>query len=496
MVLASDNKFPKVILEERLSDGSDTLNPAADHRSLFLGEDGLLRLRDSAGGITEIGSGAIDWGETADITTLDWDDAPDDGALDEAARADHRHGMPSEPVGGGGGGVTQSYIGYNAVGASWETASVNEWAIAKQIVLSDPALITDVQVYTQIGSANTISAASAALYSDSAGAPGRPLRTMPERGGAIVSMPATTPIWLGTNGLGYVPAGTYWIVIRIVDAGGGALAQVAYDGSGSDQTQDFASAAWPIWGGSAGTRKYSIRASVITDLPTATSVIGKVLPLDVPPASANAADDNFTGDSGESSVGSLAGKWTNPLSSLSGLGLDLQVYDGYLFMRPLSSSARLVGIRQNSPAGSFSVSAKVRMDYPYALNTDTAFGIFVARTTGTKMHHAGLWHQNGGQDIRVLGSAGYSETADGGGYDGFVIDVANQFRQDWRWYKIDWNAGTGVMEFFYSADGVRWRSVGTRASQSQPDRIGIAYYSNSATIQNTMHGAVEWFRVV
>jgi hypothetical protein len=44
----------------------------------------------------------IDWGEDADITTLDYDDVADAGALDEVARADHRHGMPSEGAGGGG----------------------------------------------------------------------------------------------------------------------------------------------------------------------------------------------------------------------------------------------------------------------------------------------------------------------------------------------------------------------------------------------------------
>lgn len=54
MAKASDNKFPKVILEERLSDGSDTSNPAADHRALFLGEDGKLHLRDSSGTVTDV----------------------------------------------------------------------------------------------------------------------------------------------------------------------------------------------------------------------------------------------------------------------------------------------------------------------------------------------------------------------------------------------------------------------------------------------------------
>lgn len=95
MPAASDNKFPKVILEERATDGSDTSNPAADHRALFLGEDGGLHLRDSSGTVTDVSSGAIEWGETGDITDQDYDDVADAGVLNEAARADHLHGMPS-----------------------------------------------------------------------------------------------------------------------------------------------------------------------------------------------------------------------------------------------------------------------------------------------------------------------------------------------------------------------------------------------------------------
>jgi hypothetical protein len=52
MAKASDNLFPKIIMEERATDGSDTSNPVADHRALFLGEDGLLHVRDSSGTIS------------------------------------------------------------------------------------------------------------------------------------------------------------------------------------------------------------------------------------------------------------------------------------------------------------------------------------------------------------------------------------------------------------------------------------------------------------
>jgi hypothetical protein len=163
----------------------------------------------------------------------------------------------------GGGSLTEAYVGYNTIGGSWETGAVNEWAIAKQIVLANDCLITNVDVYLQLGSAGTMAGPAAALYADSAGAPGQILYAPAERGGPIVSQPATTPLWFGCNGLGWVTAGTYWVVIRVLDTGGTVLVQVAYDGSGSDRTQDFTANAWQTWSAAAGTRKYSIRAKTI-----------------------------------------------------------------------------------------------------------------------------------------------------------------------------------------------------------------------------------------
>lgn len=45
-------------VRESANDGSDFTNPGADYRRLFLGEDGGLHLRDSAGAITMVGVGA------------------------------------------------------------------------------------------------------------------------------------------------------------------------------------------------------------------------------------------------------------------------------------------------------------------------------------------------------------------------------------------------------------------------------------------------------
>lgn len=42
-------------IRESATDGSDFTNPDADYRRLFLGEDGALHLKDSAGSVTDVG---------------------------------------------------------------------------------------------------------------------------------------------------------------------------------------------------------------------------------------------------------------------------------------------------------------------------------------------------------------------------------------------------------------------------------------------------------
>jgi hypothetical protein len=45
-------------IRESANDGSDFTNPSADSRRLFLGEDGQLHVKDSAGTVTDIGTGS------------------------------------------------------------------------------------------------------------------------------------------------------------------------------------------------------------------------------------------------------------------------------------------------------------------------------------------------------------------------------------------------------------------------------------------------------
>lgn len=70
----SDNLFPKIILRESADDGSDFSNPSADYRVIFLGEDGQLHARDSAGTVTDLGgAGVPDGTDPGDLLVWDGD---------------------------------------------------------------------------------------------------------------------------------------------------------------------------------------------------------------------------------------------------------------------------------------------------------------------------------------------------------------------------------------------------------------------------------------
>lgn len=53
----STAKLHGMTIRESADDGSDFTNPDADYRRLFLGEDGQLHLKDSAGTVTDVAAG-------------------------------------------------------------------------------------------------------------------------------------------------------------------------------------------------------------------------------------------------------------------------------------------------------------------------------------------------------------------------------------------------------------------------------------------------------
>ena len=214
-------------------------------------------------------------------------------------------------------------------------------------------------------------------------------------------------------------------------------------------------------------------------------------PLDTAPSSAHAKDDEFPGSS-------LDAKWTL-ISSGAGLETTATVSDGWLFFEPTTAGTASTakrgtwGYRQASPTGAFTVSARV-LDIPGA-SDDARVGLLVARTASTRALIFG--HQTSVPRIaNVIGTNLYSETADTGAYDGTTdtFETVNLGQVTaGLWYKVVWD-GTSTMTFYFSSDGVRWRTLTSR-TESQPDRIGLCIYGNTANIRADHMLGAGWFRV-
>ena len=179
-------------------------------------------------------------------------------------------------AGGGGGGIAQSFVGYNTIGGTWTALTNLRWYL-KQITLSATSTFTSIDVYLRVNSDDFQSAYAVSVLTDNAGSPGSllGLNTVLD---PYLSIAATTP---GPGGWRSIPmgvnlvAGTYWIGFQPYGSGGGnaAHADMANDGSGSDVTfttvtNPYLMGAYPTGGGSyvptVGSVKWSIRASILS----------------------------------------------------------------------------------------------------------------------------------------------------------------------------------------------------------------------------------------
>lgn len=132
MAAINDILIPSLTFEEIASDGSTLSNPAADHRRVFLGEDGALHLRDSAGSVTDIGGGGL--ADQGAFTYLDATEAaapgtPASGFARIYAKSDGRiyskddagteYGPFDAAGGGGGSGYIAAITAETGVTAYW-----------------------------------------------------------------------------------------------------------------------------------------------------------------------------------------------------------------------------------------------------------------------------------------------------------------------------------------------------------------------------------------
>ncbi len=218
---------------------------------------------------------------------------------------------------------------------------------------------------------------------------------------------------------------------------------------------------------------------------------GSTYPLDVAPASPHAKDDEFT-------AGTLDAKWTSPVTSTQAIATSFS--NGWITIEPNAAGTASTGsrggfgIRQNAPAGSFTISAKIAEGRSDAGVDDSRTGIFCALTGSDAGHIFG--RQSSIARLANVNSFTYSESADWGAAGGLDLVglVLGSYYQP-IWYKIAWVTGTSTLTFSYSLNGVHWFVLGTRGSQSQPTRIGIAIWSNSADTKADHKLGCDWFRV-
>ena len=163
-----------------------------------------------------------------------------------------------------GGSITQAYVGYNTIGASWEIPAVNSKVYATQVTISNACLISSIGAYVQ-SAAGTAKGPIVALYTDSSGAPDKAIAYASGYGVALNMSSGAR--WVDV-GLGvWVAAGTYWLVVRHTDLGAAVVCQIAYDTGGSDRTAVGADDAWYDWSNYSSltttSNRFSIRANTI-----------------------------------------------------------------------------------------------------------------------------------------------------------------------------------------------------------------------------------------
>lgn len=159
-----------------------------------------------------------------------------------------------------------TYLGYNTIGASYESTS-SDRIYAKSVTPSTEGILISIAAYVKGNNTNAASF-GAAIYTDNSGSPGTLIAAVPwatNSGSRLLNLyisatarwlfvPINFPLTVGT---------TYWIAFYASDGGGGGngAIQIAYDSSGSDKTTDTAyvrDAGPPTWSDAAA-RKFSIK---------------------------------------------------------------------------------------------------------------------------------------------------------------------------------------------------------------------------------------------
>ncbi len=168
---------------------------------------------------------------------------------------------------GGGGGIAQSFIGYNTVGGTF-LQTVDERYYNKKVTLASAAQVLSVDVYCRNATDN-FTGVWAIITADNSNAPGVLLGLnfiTPIYLSNTASMPSAGR-WLSIPCTSYLAAGDYWLGVAF---SGTTNPEIAKDGSGSDQyftltgSMKATGAYTSAWAITTSTDKYSIRASILS----------------------------------------------------------------------------------------------------------------------------------------------------------------------------------------------------------------------------------------
>ena len=166
----------------------------------------------------------------------------------------------------GGGGLAQSFLGYNTAGGTWETVT-GKREYMKKVTLGATSTFQSIDAYLRPSTDNVIGMA-VGILTDNAGSPDIIIAASGLRDGEFylsnsASMPGAGR-WVSIPIGATLAAGDYWLAV-MVDLN---RVDIAKDGSGSDRY--FTSSLFAISGTypsvftvTTSTDKYSIRASIL-----------------------------------------------------------------------------------------------------------------------------------------------------------------------------------------------------------------------------------------
>lgn len=298
--LGSDNRFPLVRLVEAAEDSDPT--PTGEVH-LRVNSSGLFYTVDDAGTVRYPTVGGYSPGGTdvavadggtgastasaartnlglvigtdvqafdADIATVAASQAEAEAGTEAALRSFSplriAQAIAALETGGGGGGLTQAFVGKTTVGASYETATIAR-CYAKKITLANDCLLTDIEVYIKIVADVDAGQWHAFLWDDngSGTAPKHLLHSTATARNLVLEESSTgprDPRWFGLPIGRWLTAGDYWLGWQLFDTD----LNIAYDTGGSDPYMSPSNPQigdWGLWSSTNSTRNYSVRANTI-----------------------------------------------------------------------------------------------------------------------------------------------------------------------------------------------------------------------------------------